>query len=85
MVGIGPWGTLEPQFPPRLAGWVRPHPAVPLTQIDGLVEIGHGLWEGKLEAEIKEDWSDLLDTWKRTPETVQMPEAKRFRTCGPAR
>ena len=52
------------------------HPAVPLTQIDGLVEIGHGLWEGKLEAEIKEDWSDLLDTWKRTPETVQMPEGE---------
>ena len=24
----------------------------------------------------KEDWSDLLDTWKRTPETVQMPEGE---------
>ena len=52
------------------------HPDVPLTQIDGRVEIGHGVWEGKLESEIREDWSELLDTWKRAPETVQMPEGE---------
>ena len=52
------------------------HPDVSLTQIDGLVEIGHGVWEGKLESEIREDWSELLDTWKRAPETVQMPEGE---------
>ena len=52
------------------------HPDVALTQIDGLVEIGHGLWEGKLESEIRDDWSELLDTWKRAPETVQMPEGE---------
>ena len=52
------------------------HPEVPLAQIDGLVEIGHGLWEGKLESEIRDGWSDLLDTWKRAPETVQMPEGE---------
>jgi probable phosphoglycerate mutase len=52
------------------------HSGVPLTQIDGLVEIGHGLWEGKLESEIREGWSELLDTWKRSPETVQMPEGE---------
>ena len=52
------------------------HSGVPLTQIDGLVEIGHGLWEGKLESEIRDGWSDLLDTWKRAPETVQMPEGE---------
>ena len=52
------------------------HADVPLTQIDGLVEIGHGVWEGKLESEIREDWSELLDTWKRAPETVQMPEGE---------
>lgn len=52
------------------------HPNVPLTQIDGLVEIGHGLWEGKLESEIKDGWSELLDSWKRAPDTVQMPEGE---------
>jgi len=52
------------------------HSEVPLVQIDGLVEIGHGLWEGKLESEIRDGWSDLLDTWKRAPETVQMPEGE---------
>ena len=55
---------------------LQAHPDVPLTQIDGLVEIGHGVWEGKLESEIREDWSELLDTWKRAPETVQMPEGE---------
>lgn len=52
------------------------HPDVSLNQNDGLVEIGHGLWEGKLESEIKDGWSELLDTWKRAPETVQMPEGE---------
>ncbi|MCP9774754.1 histidine phosphatase family protein [Cyanobium sp. WAJ14-Wanaka] len=52
------------------------HPGVPLTTAKGLVEIGHGLWEGRLEAEIAEGWPDLLADWKRAPETVQMPEGE---------
>lgn len=52
------------------------HPGVPLTSTKGLVEIGHGLWEGRLEAEIAEGWPDLLADWKRAPETVQMPEGE---------
>ena len=55
---------------------LQAHDGVPLTQIDGLVEIGHGVWEGKLESEIRDDWSELLDTWKSAPETVQMPEGE---------
>ena len=35
-----------------------------------------GFREGKLESEIRDDWSELLDTWKRAPETVQMPEGE---------
>ena len=57
-------------------GILRSHPGVPLTETRGLVEIGHGLWEGKLEDEIKAEWADLLEEWKRTPETVQMPEGE---------
>lgn len=49
------------------------HPGVPLTSVKGLVEIGHGLWEGRLEAEIAEGWPQLLADWKRAPHTVQMP------------
>jgi probable phosphoglycerate mutase len=52
------------------------HPGVPLTSTRGLVEIGHGLWEGCLEAEIAERWPQLLADWKREPETVQMPEGE---------
>ncbi|QNI74123.1 histidine phosphatase family protein [Synechococcus sp. NOUM97013] len=57
-------------------GILKSHPGVTLEQTDGLVEIGHGLWEGKLESEIKAEWGDLLEEWKRTPETVQMPEGE---------
>jgi phosphoserine phosphatase len=49
------------------------HPGVPLTSTAGLVEIGHGLWEGRLEPEIAEGWPELLADWKRAPQTVQMP------------
>jgi broad specificity phosphatase PhoE len=52
------------------------HPGVPLTSTTGLVEIGHGLWEGRLEREIGEGWPQLLADWKRAPETVQMPEGE---------
>jgi probable phosphoglycerate mutase len=52
------------------------HPGVPLTSTTGLVEIGHGLWEGRLEGEIAEGWPHLLADWKRAPETVQMPQGE---------
>jgi probable phosphoglycerate mutase len=52
---------------------LRAHPGVPLTSTTGLLEIGHGLWEGRLESEIAEGWPQLLSDWKRAPETVQMP------------
>ncbi|MEB3173098.1 MAG: histidine phosphatase family protein [Cyanobacteriota bacterium] len=55
---------------------LKAHPGVPLTSTKGLVEIGHGLWEGRLEAEIAEGWPQLLADWKRAPETVQMPEGE---------
>jgi len=52
------------------------HPGVPLTSTRGLVEIGHGLWEGRLEREIAEGWPQLLSDWKEQPHTVQMPEGE---------
>ena len=55
---------------------LKAHPGVPLTSTRGLVEIGHGLWEGRLEREIAEGWPQLLADWKRAPETVEMPEGE---------
>ena len=55
---------------------LRSHPGVPLTSSRGLMEIGHGLWEGCLEQEIAAGWPELLRDWKRAPETVQMPEGE---------
>ncbi len=52
------------------------HPGVPLTSTTGLLEIGHGLWEGQLEKEIGATWPELLAHWKSQPHTVQMPEGE---------
>ena len=52
------------------------HPGIELTYKGELKEIGHGLWEGKLEEEIKAEYADLLADWKVKPETVQMPEGE---------
>ncbi|MFO7629513.1 MAG: histidine phosphatase family protein [Prochlorococcaceae cyanobacterium] len=50
--------------------------AIPLVSQQGLVEIGHGLWEGCLESEIAATWPELLADWQRSPQTVQMPEGE---------
>ena len=39
-------------------------------------EISHGLWEGKFESEIESSYPGLLEEWKTSPETVQMPEGE---------
>ncbi|WP_069791359.1 histidine phosphatase family protein [Cyanobacterium sp. IPPAS B-1200] len=52
------------------------HPDVNLSTKKDLEEISHGLWEGKLEAEIEADYPGLLQEWKDKPETVQMPEGE---------
>jgi phosphoserine phosphatase len=52
------------------------HPHVTLETTEELIEIGHGLWEGKLEAEIEASFPGLLQQWKDAPETVQMPEGE---------
>ena len=47
-----------------------------IEKIDSLVEISHGLWEGKLEAEIREQWPILLKNWHDKPEEVIMPDGE---------
>lgn len=52
------------------------HPDISLQLQAELKEISHGLWEGKLESEIKQLYPDLLYQWQIAPETVQMPEGE---------
>ena len=47
-----------------------------IEKIDALIEISHGLWEGKLEAEIREKWPSLLKNWHDKPQEVIMPEGE---------
>ncbi len=52
------------------------HAGLELQLVDGLREISHGLWEGKLEAEIEQGFPGQLQQWQSQPETVQMPEGE---------
>ena len=52
------------------------HSDIDIKTEKDLEEISHGLWEGKLEAEIEADFPGLLAEWKAKPETVQMPEGE---------
>ena len=49
---------------------------VNILKIDELSEISHGLWEGKLEKDIKNKWPEMLSKWHQEPETVIMPEGE---------
>ena len=51
------------------------HP-IQLELQDGLREIGHGIWEGKLEAEIEQVHPGELQRWRSVPAEVQMPEGE---------
>jgi broad specificity phosphatase PhoE len=41
---------------------------------DGLLEIGHGSWEGLLTSEIEARDPQRLAAWRQTPDSVQMPD-----------
>lgn len=55
---------------------LQPHPQVELDLNALLCEISHGLWEGKLEAEIEAAYPGKLHQWQQAPEMVQMPEGE---------
>jgi phosphoserine phosphatase len=55
---------------------LRQHPNMKLDLQDGLREISHGLWEGKLESEIEQEFPGELHRWRTTPAEVQMPEGE---------
>ena len=52
---------------------LKHHPGVPLATVRGLIEIGHGDWEGCLESDIAASWPELLARWRSQPHTVAMP------------
>ncbi|MHC0062121.1 histidine phosphatase family protein [Nostoc sp. UIC 10890] len=55
---------------------LKQHPNVKLDLQDGLREISHGLWEGKLESEIEQEFPGELQRWRLVPAQVQMPEGE---------
>jgi probable phosphoglycerate mutase len=72
------YATTSPMLRPKETAEIilKYHPDVALDLEDNLKEISHGLWEGKLEAEIEQSYPGALEQWQRSPETVQMPEGE---------
>lgn len=72
------WAVTSPLARPKETGEIilQHHPHVQLQLDDRMKEISHGLWEGKFEREIEQDFPGMLEQWKQTPETVQMPEGE---------
>jgi phosphoserine phosphatase len=62
--------------PKETAQIILQHHSAALGDEPALKEIGHGLWEGKLEVEINTEYAAELEQWKRAPHTVQMPEGE---------
>ncbi|NMG11157.1 histidine phosphatase family protein [Brasilonema sp. UFV-L1] len=52
------------------------HTDINLELQDGLREISHGLWEGKLEKQIEQEFPEELHRWRIAPAQVQMPEGE---------
>jgi probable phosphoglycerate mutase len=52
------------------------HASLKLELFAGLREISHGLWEGKFESEIEQEFPGELESWRTIPAEVQMPEGE---------
>lgn len=72
------FGVTSPMSRPKETAEIilQAHPQVTLDTHPQLEEIGHGLWEGKLESEIEANFPGMLKQWQAQPETVQMPEGE---------
>ncbi len=46
---------------------------LPVEMNGGLVEISHGLWEGRTAGEVEAEWPGMLAAWHGHPELVTMP------------
>jgi phosphoserine phosphatase len=71
-------GFTSPMLRPKETAQIilKDRTGLTLNEDADLREIGHGLWEGKFEAEIKAEYPGELERWQSHPESVQMPEGE---------
>ncbi len=72
------FGFTSPMLRPKETAQIilKDRSELTLNEDADLREIGHGLWEGKFEAEIKAEYPGELERWQSHPESVQMPEGE---------
>ncbi|MEM7725703.1 MAG: histidine phosphatase family protein [Cyanobacteria bacterium P01_A01_bin.45] len=52
------------------------HPHIQMRSQDSLQEINHGLWQGKTEREVEEEFPEIIELWRHHPQEVQMPNGE---------
>jgi phosphoserine phosphatase len=72
------FGFTSPMLRPKETAEIiiKDRQGLTLAEDADLREIGHGLWEGKFEAEIETEYPGELERWQTHPESVQMPEGE---------
>lgn len=56
----------------------RHHRHLPFEQVDALLEINHGAWEGLMADEVIERYGEGLQEWRNHPTRSQMPGGESF-------
>jgi phosphoserine phosphatase len=72
------FGFTSPMLRPKETAQIiiKDRTGLTLNEDTDLREIGHGLWEGKFEAEITAEYPGELERWQSHPQSVQMPEGE---------
>ncbi|MEM7555167.1 MAG: histidine phosphatase family protein [Cyanobacteria bacterium P01_A01_bin.84] len=52
------------------------HSEIELKLQEGLQEVNHGLWQGKTETEVEEEFPAIIQCWRNHPQKVQMPNGE---------
>ncbi|MDR1773559.1 MAG: histidine phosphatase family protein, partial [Clostridioides sp.] len=47
-----------------------------VIKTDKLLEMGFGVWEGKLISEIQEDYGEIYKVWRNEPHKVDIPQGE---------
>ena len=55
---------------------LKHHPGVHLKKLDELIEMNYGVWQGKSETEIQQNYPGELEEWRTSPMTLQIKDGE---------
>ena len=57
----------------RTAEIIGQHVKLPVQDVDALIDINMGRWQGLTPDEVGDEWPDLLPAWYQAPDTMRFP------------